>query len=83
MSAPLAKLALPKSNFTSALFDDSSPNHQDCRNRLNTETPTLACTTELRLCDKSDNTVNIVCVLHSLSDKTGLISFLLARVKKT
>lgn len=67
VSAPLAKLALPKSNFTSALFDDSSPNHQDCRNILNTEAPTLACTTELRLCDKLDNTVNIVCVLHIVS----------------
>lgn len=59
--------ALPKSNFTSALFDDSSPNHQDCRNILNTEAPTLACTTELRLCDKLDNTVNSVCVLHNVS----------------
>ena len=67
VSAPLAVLALPKSNFTSALFDDSSPNQQACRNRLNTEAPTLACTTELRLHDKLDNTVNSVCVLHIVS----------------
>lgn len=67
VSAPLAKLTLPKSNFTSALFNDSSPNQQACRNRLNTEAPTLACTTELRLRDKLENTVNIVCVLHIIS----------------
>lgn len=67
VSALLAKLTLPKSNFTSALFDDSSPKQQARRNRLNTEAPTLACTTELSLRDKLDNTVNIVCVLHIVS----------------